>query len=189
MKETFSVLAGFLSIIAYVPYIRAIVKGYTKPAKASWIIWASIDTITFYGMYIEDTLNGQIIATVIGVWLIAALALKYGSRGWTKIDKSCLGGTVLSILLWQMFNSPTLGIVASVSAGSIGSIPTCAAAWNDPGRENKLAWTIFFVSCVLTVIAMPHWTWADATQPISFLVIGITMMYILYLRPRLLIAA
>lgn len=188
MKETLSVLAGLLYIVGFIPYIRSILRKETKPAKASWIIWASIDSTVFAGMYAEKAVNGQIVAVVIGVWIIAVLALKYGIPGWTRIDKFCLGGAVLDIILWRIFENPILGIIIGLSLGSLGSIPTFTAAWSDPSRENRLAWTIYSISCVPAVISIPHWTLADAAQPINFLVLGIIMMYILHVRPRLLAA-
>jgi hypothetical protein len=51
VKETLSVLAGLLFVAAFVPYIRAILRKETKPSKASWIIWASMDTILLIGMF------------------------------------------------------------------------------------------------------------------------------------------
>ncbi len=170
MKEALSVAAGILFIIGFVPYIRAILHG-AKPAKASWLIWASLDTITLAGMYAKNTVNGQIIGAVIGAWIIAGLALKHGTAGWTKLDKFCLGGAVIGILLWQGFSSPVLGIVTSVSVVFLGSFPTFVSAWKDNSRENKLAWTIFWASCVCAVIAIPRWTLADTAQPITFFVI------------------
>jgi len=55
VKETLSVLAGLLFVVGFVPYIRAILQKETKPAKATWLIWASLDTITFVGMFFKDT--------------------------------------------------------------------------------------------------------------------------------------
>lgn len=184
MKEVLQVLAGLLYIAAFVPYIRAILRKETKPAKASWLIWASLDTITLAGMFFNNTVNGQMLGVVLGAWVVALLALKYGTPGWTKLDKFCLGGGVLGIVLWQVFNDPILGIVTSLSVIFLGSFPTFTSAWKDPSRENKLAWTIFWVSCVCAVIAIPHWTLADAIQPITFFVIETIMMYILFIRPR-----
>ncbi len=184
VKEALSVLAGLLFVVGYIPYARAILRKETKPAKASWIIWASLDTVTIAGMYAKGTVNGQILGVIIGVWVIVVLALKYGTPGWTKLDKFCLGGAVLGIVLWKTFSNPVLGIITSLSVVFIGSIPTFVSAWKDPSRENKLAWTIFWVSCVCAVIAIPHWTMADAAQPITFFLIETIMMYILYVRPR-----
>lgn len=185
MKEIFSVIAGLLFVGAFVPYIRAILQKETKPAKASWLIWASLDTITLAGMFFKDTVNGQILGAVLGAWVVAVLALKYGTLGWTKLDKFCIGGAVIGIVLWQVFNDPVFGIITSLIVIFLGSIPTFTSAWRDPSRENKLAWTIFWISCVCAIIAVPQWTLADAAQPITFLVIETVMMYILFVRPRL----
>ncbi len=189
MKAIFSVLAGVLFFVGFIPYILSVIRKETKPAKASWIIWASLDTITIAGMYAKDAVNGQILGAVLGAWVVVGFALKYGTPGWTKLDKFCLCGAVFGIVLWQVFSNPVLGIMTSLGVAFLGSIPTFVSAWKDPGREDKLAWTIFWISCVCAVIAIPQWTLADAGQPITFGVIESIMMYILYIRSRSLIKA
>lgn len=184
MREALSALAGLLFVAAFVPYIRAILRKETKPAKASWLIWASLDTITLAGMFSKGTTNGQILGAVLGSWVVVVFAMKYGTSGWTKLDKLCIGGAVLGITLWGVFNSPVLGIATVLGVVFTGSIPTFVSAWKDPSREDKLAWTIFWVSCVCAVIAIPHWTIADVSQPITFFAIETIMMYILFVRPN-----
>ena len=188
MKEILSVLAGVLYIIGFIPYILAILRQETKPAKASWLIWASLNTIICVGMWLEDTVNGQILGALIGAWVVAALALRYGTPGWTKFDKFCLGGAALGIGLLA-FASPVLSMMISLIVAFIGSMPTFASAWHNPDRENKLAWTIFWVSGVCAIIAIPHWTLANAAQPITFFTIDAIITGIVYLRPRPLAAA
>lgn len=185
--ERLSVLSGLVFATGFMPYILAILKKKTKPAKVSWIIWASLDTITLAGMSAENTANSQILVAASGGWIIAALAMKYGLSGWSKFDKFCLAGTALSVILWQIFNSPLLGIITSLGVTFLGAVPTFISTWEDPSRENKLAWTIFWVGCIGMVIAIPHWTLADAAQPIAFFIIETAMMYLLYGRSKHLI--
>jgi hypothetical protein len=175
-------VSGVLCMIGFLPYIVAIVRGSTKPAKATWIIWASLDTITLCGMFAKEAVNGQILGAVVGAWTIAALSVKFGASGWTKLDKLCLAGAVLGVLLWQVFDNPLLGIVTSLSVVFLGSIPTFVSVWRDPSREDKFSWTIFWASCVVAVWAIPSWTIADAGQPLTFFTIEMVMMYILYFR-------
>lgn len=190
IKNVLSVIAGIVFIAGFVPYVLAILGRDiflqkiepTKPAKASWIIWISLDSITLAGMCAKDSVNGQIIGAVVGGWVVVAFALKYGTRGWSNLDKFCLAGAFLGIVLWKAFDNPIMGIVTCQAVTFIGSIPTFASAWKDPGHEDKLSWTIFWISCSCAMLAIPHLTIEDIAQPTTFFLIETTMMYILYLR-------
>ncbi len=184
IQSILSVVAGLLFLAGFVPYIIAIVRGETKPAKASWVIWASLDTITLVGMYVSNAMNGQIIGAMLGAWVVVALAIRYGKPGWTKLDAFCLVGAVVGIVLWQTFSNPVLAILTSQCVVFIGSIPTFVSAWHDPSKEDRTAWTIFWLSCVAAVIAIHSWTLQDAAQPVTFFTIETVMMYLLYLRSR-----
>lgn len=189
MKDALSVIAGLLAFIGIIPYIYGILREETKPAKASWIIWTVLDIIVLAGMFAKHAVNGQILGATIGAAVIAILALKYGVPGWTKLDRFCFAGAILGIVLWQAFSNPTLGIITSLSVAFIGSIPTFASAWKDPKRENKLAWTIAFISSICAIIAIPQWTLAHASQPVTFFIIQMIIVYILYTRPLSLVKA
>ncbi|MBI2410842.1 MAG: hypothetical protein HYV32_03045 [Candidatus Kerfeldbacteria bacterium] len=188
LKSILSVASGILFVVAFLPYIQAIRRREAQPCKATWIIWATLDTITLAGMWTKGTLNGQIIGAVLGAWIVVGLALKYGIPGWSKLDKACMGGAVFGIILWQIFNNPVLGMLTSLFVVFLGSIPTFVSAWKEPANENRTAWTIYWVSCMLALLAIPAWTVADAAQPITFSTIETTMMFILYVKPRLILA-
>lgn len=207
MKNIFDTLAFVLIIVAFVPYTRAIWRdrhipsgtpGKTEPSKASWIIWVALDIITAIGMYVEGSLNGQITAAVIGGSVLAALALKYGSSEWTRLDKCCLGGAFLGIVLWKVFGDAIAGILTCQVVMFIGSFPTIASAWKDPGKENRTAWMLFWLSCVAALIAIKGLTWeilihepvkfffahlADTAQPATFFIIESAVLGILVFRP------
>lgn len=121
--------------------------------------------------------------------MIIALALRYGTPGWTRIEQAALVGAVVGIVLWYVFDDATFGIVTSQIVTFVGAIPTFLSAWEDPNRENRTAWTILWLSCVCAVLAIPAWTLADAAQPITFFTIESAMVAVLFLRPRALVRA
>lgn len=183
VKEILSILAGVIYVGGYIPYIRAILQGETKPSKTSWLIWAALDSIIVAAMLVKHTVNGQILGAVTGSWIVVALAMKHGEPGWTMLDKFCLGGAALGLLLWQTFQSPVLGVLTSLIVMIIGSIPTFVSAWKYPEHEDRIAWTMYWFSCVIALIAIPRWTILDAAQPCAFTAIESVMMYLLWLRP------
>jgi len=184
LKQILSIAAGVVFVAGFVPYIRAIVRKQAQPSKATWMIWAILDVVAFAGMLVKHTLNSQMTAALVCASTVAVLALKYGKPGWSRLDKLCLGGAVLGVALWEIFHDPVLGIVTSLIVLFLGGIPTFVSAWHDPGKEDRTAWTILWVSCILAVIAIPAFTLADAAQPITFLMIETVMVFILYTRPR-----
>lgn len=185
MSNALSVLAGFLFVIGFVPYIIAIVRGQTEPAKVTWIIWALLDTITFAGMFAEGAVNGQSVGAVIGAWAVVFLALYYGTAEWKRRDIYCLVGAGLGIVLWKWFDSPSLAIISSLTAVVIGFIPTMEETWEYPEKESRTAWVIFECSSICACLGIPQWTLADSAQPVVFLAIDSVMIYLLFLRRRI----
>lgn len=176
-------LSGLVFFTAFVPYIRAILKKETQPAKESWLIWASLDSITLAGMVAATTLNGQIIGAVVGAWAIAILSFRYGKKGWNRLDVFCIVGAITGIGLWWWYENPVLGIVVSNVIVFIAAFPTFKTAWKEPEKEDLVAWTMYFISCVLALFAIPAFTLGDIAQPLTFFVIESVMMILLW-RPR-----
>ncbi|MGH9357514.1 MAG: hypothetical protein ACRD10_15430 [Terriglobia bacterium] len=184
LKQTLSIAAGVLFVVGFIPYIRSTVRGEAQPSKAGWTIWAILDVVTFAGMLIKHAMIGQMAAVLLCAATMAVLTWKYGKPGWSRVDKVCLAGAGLGIVLWTIFSDPVLGIVTSLVVIFLGGIPTFVSAWGDPSKEDRTAWTILWVSCIVAVAAIPAFTLAEAAQPITFLVIESIMIFILYTRPR-----
>lgn len=185
LKNVLSILAAVLMTMGFFPYIHATWRGNTKPAKTSWMIWATLDSITLGTMHAENAANGQIIGSTIGSWITVILALKYGTSGWTKLDKFCLAGAISGITIWQLLGNPLLALGISLGIIFLGSIPTFASAWKNPNYENKASWTLWFTACAIGTVAIPRWTFEHAAQPIVFLAVESVMMYLLFIRPKL----
>lgn len=180
MHSLLSVLAGFFIVAGYIPYIISIIKRKTVPAKASWLIWAVLDTILLLGMLLRNVVNSQILGTVFMIWIIVVLSFRYGKSGWSSLDKFSLITTVAGIIL--ILVNPTWSIVLLAIVSFIGAFPTFYSAWQDPSREDKSTWTLYWISCVLTLLAIPQWTVSSGAQPISFFIVQTTMMYLLFVK-------
>ncbi len=183
MQSILSTLSGLVFLAAFGPYVRAILRGETKPAKASWIIWGCLDWISLIAMIQEKAVNGLIMGAVAGATLVVVLALIKGKPGWTWLDKFCLAGGGAGLVLWWASGNPMYGLLISQAILFTGSFPTFLAAFKRPEEEHRGACTMYWVGALLGVLAIPTWTLADAAQPITFLAIESVMMYLLY-RPR-----
>ncbi|MBT4850211.1 hypothetical protein HON36_05170 [Candidatus Parcubacteria bacterium] len=181
-QKVCALLAGVILILAFIPYFIAIVKGETKPSKASWIVWASLDIVAFAGMLMKGSLNYMIGAAVICATTTVFFSFKYGAPGWTTLEKFCIAGAAIGFIILAI--NPLLSIYISLILLFVGAFPTFSHAWKDPSREDKFAWTLFWLSCVFGLLGTTIWDTAHAGQPIVFFIIESTMMYILYIRAR-----
>ncbi len=170
LANILSLISGVLGILGFIPYIRAVLRKEAQPQKASWVAWGILNFITLAGMYVKHVANIQIAAITLGSWVVAVLAFKYGRPEWSRLDKTCLGGAVLAIVLWRFFNDSTFGIVTSLVGLFVSGIPTWVSAWRTPEKENRAAWVIFMTSSLLALLAIQTFTMASAAQPIEFLV-------------------
>lgn len=183
ISDALSVLSGIVILIAFFPYIRAIVKRQTSPRKATWLIWATGDWIILAGMIAKGTISGLIAAACLGATTIFILSLFYGEAGWKTRDKVCITLSGAAILLWQYFGESNLGIGFSLLSLAIAAWPTYVSAWEKPENEDTKAWIIFNISSFLGVLGIRHLTFTDIAPPVTFMLIDLPLIYLLFIRP------
>ncbi|MEI6528551.1 MAG: hypothetical protein WCO10_02670 [bacterium] len=86
LKTVLGIVAGVIAFIAYVVYIKAILKGETKPNRATWFIWSFVGLVLATSYYYSGAENTIWVPFVefIGPLAIAILSIKYGEGGQAK---------------------------------------------------------------------------------------------------------
>jgi hypothetical protein len=156
-KELLSGLAILLTLIAFVPYIRAIRQGKTKPHVFSWVIWGST---TFIAFLAQVSGGGGVGAWPIGVSGVISLyiaALAYARRAdshITRADWWFFLAAMLSLPVWYLTADPLWAVVVLTSVDVIGFGPTLRKAYRWPFEENLTFFAIFAVRNLLAVAAL-----------------------------------
>ena len=176
-------LSGILFFLGFAPYILAILKGETVPSPVSWIIWASVDTLALIAMIKEKSKIGQLLGAVTGAWVITVLAVIFGKMSMGYVEWVSIAGAVAGILLWQRTGNALTAIVCCQIAIFIGAIPTFVSAYENPSKEDPIAWSIWTASCICALFAVKKWNLANALQPINFTVIEVTMVILVIIKP------
>lgn len=160
--------AGIFSLLGFVPYIVTILQGKTSPNRASWSIWASLGIVLAVSNYSAGAKETMWLLTAYAFCqiTIAVLSLKYGEGGWNTFDRTCLLGAFISIVLWQLFDSPLIAITISIAIDSLGALPTIKKSYLQPETEDLFSWLMFWVAGTLNICALSRWTVELAAQPI-----------------------
>lgn len=183
---TFGMVAGFVSLVAFIPYIISILRGKTKPNRASWWIWTVVGFMlaASYGASGAKDTMWVALSYLIGPFATAILSVKFGEGGWTQFDRVCIICAALSAVLWFIFDSPVVALLINIIIDGAGALPTIRKTWSEPENEDRLSWALFFTGNALNLLAVNPWTFAIAIYPLYLFVgCGIITAQV-FLRPR-----
>jgi len=186
-------LSGILFLIAFVPYVWAIIHHQTVPSPVSWAIWASVDTLSLLAMKKaakekgEKVSMGQLTGAVAGAWIITVLAILFGKSTMGAVEWITIAIAALGILLWKTTGHAILALVCAQIATLAGGIPTVVNGYLHPAQEDPLAWSIWWLSCVFALLAIKNRRkLEDVLQPLVFTAIESAMLILVVIRPYIL---
>jgi len=178
------ILAGALSFIAYIPYISSILKGKTKPNRASWWIWAAVGWIIFASYFSVGARSTIWYSLPIGISITAILSLKYGEGGLKKLDLFCLGGAALGLLVWWLSGIAFSALLVAIAVDMFAYLPTIDKSRTHPGSEDRIAWILFWIGAFLNIAAIGQWTLEIALYPLYILVLNSIVLWLLIRKPQ-----
>ena len=156
IQEVVGITAGIIGILGYIPYIISILKGQTKPNRATWFIWTLVGGLLFFSYMAAGDKEAMWLPLgyFIGPFITALLSIRYGYAVWTRVDTVCVAAALLSIIPWIWADSPTATLVINVLIDSAGAIPTLVKTHKEPDTEDFTAWLIFFIANTLNLFAL-----------------------------------
>ena len=180
-------LAGLISLLGFAPYLVEVVRGKTRPNRATWWIWSVVGAMLCASYYASGARHTVWVPVsyVIGPLLTALFALRYGEGGWDCFDRVCLGASLCSLLVWWLARSPLLALAANIGLDMLGALPTIRKTCHEPEAESLLSWTIFLVADALNLCALGAWSPATALYPVYlFMLAAVLVALMLRLRLR-----
>jgi hypothetical protein len=170
------IAGGIFSLAAYVPYIISVVKGPTRPVRASWIIWTLstlIILLSSYSIGVRNTIWVPL-AYTLGCTAVLALSVRYGIKGWSRFDIWCLIVVIASIIAWFYFDSPLIALILNVTIDFVGYLPTIRKMLVDRNeQEDVTAWSLHVLGGTANLVAVASWASAEIAYPVVILVSSI----------------
>jgi len=190
MKTAFLILAAAITLVGAVPYIRDILRGTTKPNLVSWITWTLLTGIATAAAisaheYVVAIFTG---AAALEVFTIVLFGLRHGYVKYTRFDVICQVAAIVGIILWQLFNSPAVGVMAAVIIDLVGYLPTLRHSWQKPHEETWQTYAISGLGAVFALGALSTYNWVTLPYAIYIVVVNILASGVIIYRARVLAA-
>jgi len=185
VKEVLSVIAITLTFIAFIPYIRSILQGKTKPHAFSWIIWASVTFIVFLAQLAD---KGGVGAWPIGVsglitLYVAVLAyIKKSDNMITKKDWLFFITAMTALPLWYFTSNPLWAVIILTTVDLLGFAPTFRKAYSRPYEEQLTFFALMASRNLIAIMALEHYSLTTILFPAATALACILFIQMVMLR-------
>lgn len=190
MLQTLGLIAGVLSVITYVPYLRDIFRLKTKPERATWFIWAVLSGIAFFSQMAKGATDSLWLVGVqtIGVVVIFILSIRYGVGGFVRRDMIALGAAGLGLVLWYYTNEAAFALLIAIVIDAIGASLTVLKAYKDPESETLSTWVLSGTAGIFATLAVGSLDYILLAFPVYVIVINYAVATAMILGKRRLVA-
>jgi hypothetical protein len=167
-KELLSTLAIALTFAMFLPYIRSIQRGETKPHVFSWVIWGLGTLIVFQAQLAGQGGLGAWVIGVSGVITSYIALLAYWKRGDTVITKTdwvCFGAALSALPCWFLTSNPLGAVVTLTLVDIIGFGPTIRKAYRHPHDESVGFFALSAARNLLAILALENYSLTTVLFP------------------------
>lgn len=188
LKDLLSAVAIALTFMAYLPYIRAIRRGRTKPHAFSWIIWGSTTLIACAAQLSDGGGIGAWPTGISGLITLYVALLAYrnrGDRSITAVDWVFLAAAMSALPVWAVTSDALWAVIILTLVDLLGFGPTVRKAYFRPHEEQLTFFAIMMVRSILAAIALERYSATTLLFPLGIAAGCALFIPMVWIRRRL----
>ena len=188
-RPLISALATALTFAAYLPYIRSIARGHTRPHVFTWTVWGVATGIAFLAVLRAGGGAGAWPIGFSGAVTLFVAVLAYIKRSditITRADWLMFVAALSAMPIWLATNDPLWAVVLITAIELLGFGPTLRKTWLQPHSESMSFLAIMVVRNALILAALDHLTMATVLFPAtSAAACGLLIAVMTWRRPHI----
>jgi len=185
-KTIIALVSIAMTIFGYSFYFKDIFAGKTKPHAFSWLVWATLTSIAFFGQLSAGAGPGAWVTATTAVisFVIFWLALTRGEKDITKSDKIFLGASFFAIIPWLLTKDPLISIILVTVIDFLGFLPTIRKSIKKPYEETLIHYVFAGLKFLLAIIALDNYTLVTWLYPASLVLANWFFIVLLLVQRR-----
>ncbi len=185
-QEIFAWFSLVIAVVSYIPYLRSILQGQTKPHVFSWLVWGVLTGIAFLAQKTDGAGPGAwatgFTAIVSGVFVV--LGLFKGEKNITRSDWISFVSALAIIPVWYFTSNPLLAIILVTLIDMLGFYPTFRKSWAKPTEELPFTYILSAIKFFVAMCALDHFSWITALYPASLVIMDTAFVVMIAWRKR-----
>jgi hypothetical protein len=186
-KGLLSTLAIALTFVAFIPYIRAILRGATRPHVFSWVIWGSTTFVVFLAQLDDGGGVGAWPIGVSGIITLLIALLAYAGRADVTItvtDWLFFIAALSALPVWYLTSDPLWAVVILTTVDVLGFGPTLRKAYRAPHTESLVFFALFAVRNLIVLLALEHYSTTTVLFPAVIAAACLVLITLIVYRRR-----
>lgn len=186
MKTALGIIATVMAFVSYIPYIRNMLSGKTKPHAFSWLVWGTLTAIAFVGQVSEGAGPGAWVTgfTACVSFFIFITALRTGEKDISKSDWLSLIGAGVAMLLWWATSDPLIAVILITLIDALGFFPTFRKSYHKPYEETAITFAISGLKFIVAIFALENLTPVTWLYPASLVLMNGIFVVMLLIRRK-----
>jgi hypothetical protein len=186
LKDVLTILTIALGIVAYIPYLKDLIFGNTKPHIYSWLVWTILNITLFSIQFNNGAGPISFIYLVTGVicTVIMLFGIGDGIRNITKLDGLFLVLSLVSLGMWVIAKEPLISAILISIVNVVALLPTIRKSWINPFEETLSTYVLSTIRTVLTVLLFETYSLVTLLSHIVGIIITTIFCIILIVRRK-----
>jgi len=162
-------------------YIKATLKGETKPNKVTWLMWTIAPFIGTVAA-LSDGVRWAVLPVFIA-WFspllvfIASFVNRKSYRKLEKFDYICGACSILALALRGITKEPMVAIWFAIASDWFAAVPTIIKWWKHPQTESAGPYAGWIFSSLTSFFAMKTFGLSEIAFPIYFIVTNSILIF------------
>jgi hypothetical protein len=184
-KQILWVITLLLTVIAYIPYIRDMIEGKTKPHIFTRFVRAIGAEIMFISQWTSGAWAWSWPNALVGLLclFVAGYGFMYGSKIYIKdIDRFLLVLALWALILHFITDDRLWSVIFINISDFTAFIPSIRKAWNAPYTETASLFAINALKFVLMLLATTSYSFITISNSVLRLMMNIVFVVFLLMR-------
>lgn len=184
IHDALKLAGGVLALALFVPLLADVFRrGGAGQSFATWILWASLDTILAASIYQQRGNFLIVLGFAVGGWLMAAALLAKRRATWGRFETAVLLLVLGCLAAWK-FCGPRGATVAATAGICLAGIPGLVALWKNPDRHVAKIWAWYALANAVAFFGGTAMTLEERFAPGAFAVYSLLLAAAGWQKPR-----
>lgn len=149
-------LAGLVSILDFLPYLRDVLRGTTRPHRGTWLIWSVLAIVATASQEADGAAWSLVMAVAQAAvtTTVLVLSLRFGMGGAGRAELALTALALAGVGGWLVVDEPVVATACVVLADVIGIALMLPKTWREPGSETLATFALASLGGVLAAGAV-----------------------------------